>query len=165
MDCPLIHHHKKLYPIYYDLFLNNEELYFTVASYKTYLTAWDIDGHLRFYLTVDNRMDVEWLSNGHFLIGTSEGQFAENFCSFVEMDYLGKIYNYYTMKNGFSFESQILNNGNIMSAGGVTPVYVKEQLIYEMNPMTGEVVSDVNLAKIFNYSKPYISQILKEDRE
>lgn len=134
--------------------INNEDIYFTVASYATWLTGWDDEGKLRFYLTEDMRMDVEWLDNGHFIIGTSQGQFAENFLSFVEMDYLGKIYNYYTMKNGFSFESQILNNGNIMSAGGVTPVYVKEQLIYEMNPMTGEVVSDVNLAKIFKEIDP-----------
>ncbi len=134
--------------------VNNEDLYFTVASYATWLTGWDSEGKLRFYLTEDMRMDVEWLDNGHFIIGTSQGQFAENFLSFVEMDYLGKIYNYYTMKNGFSFESQILNNGNIMSAGGVTPVYVKEQLIYEMNPKTGEVVSDINLAKIFKEIDP-----------
>lgn len=143
--------------------INNEDIYFTVASYATWLTGWDTDGRLRFYLTEDMRMDVEWLDNGHFIIGTSQGQFAENFLSFVEMDYLGKIYNFYTMKNGFSFESQILSNGNIMSAGGVTPVYVKEQLIYEMDPKTGKVVSDINLAQIFksidpNFDDTYLGQ-------
>lgn len=134
--------------------INNEDIYFTVASYATWLTGWDTDGKLRFYLTEDMRMDVEWLDNGHFIIGTSEGQFAENFLSFVEMDYLGKVYNYYTMKNGFSFESQILSNGNIMSAGGTTPVYIKEQVIYEMDPKTGKVVSDINLSKIFKEIDP-----------
>ncbi len=129
--------------------INNEDIYFTVASYATWLTGWDASGKLRFYLTEDMRMDVEWLDNGHFIIGTSQGQFAENFLSFVEMDYLGKIYNFYTMKNGFSFESQILSNGHIMSAGGTTPVYIKEQVIYEMDPQTGKVVSDINLAQIF----------------
>lgn len=145
------------------LTLNNEELYFTVASYKTYLTAWDIDGHLRFYLTVDNRMDVEWLSNGHFLIGTSEGQFAENFCSFVEMDYLGKIYNYYTPENGYSFEFQLLSNGNYMLAGGDKPVYVTEQIVYEMDPKSGEKVSEVNIAEVIknidpNFDVNYLGQ-------
>ena len=70
--------------------VNNEDLYFTVASYATWLTGWDSEGKLRFYLTEDMRMDVEWLDNGHFIIGTSQGQFAENFLSFVEMDYLEK---------------------------------------------------------------------------
>lgn len=143
--------------------INNEDIYFTVASYATWLTGWDTDGNLRFYLTEDMRMDVEWLENGHFIIGTSQGQFAENFLSFVEMDYLGKIYNFYTMKNGFSFESQILSNGNIMSAGGTTPVYIKEQLIYEMDPSTGEVVNEINLAEIFksidpNFDDTYLGQ-------
>ncbi len=128
--------------------INREQIYFTVASYATYLTGWDVEGKLRFYLTVDNRMDVEWLDNGHFIIGTSQGQFAENFLAFVEMDYLGKIYNYYTMENGFSFESQILSNGNIMAAGGVKPVYVTEQVIYEMNPKDGKKVSDINITKL-----------------
>lgn len=114
--------------------LNNQEMYFTVASYKTYLTGWDTEGKLRFYLTVDNRMDVEWLDNGHFLIGTSQGQFAENFVSFVEMDYLGKVYNYYVPSNGYSFEFQKLSDGTIMLAGGKSPVYIDEQVIYTIDP-------------------------------
>lgn len=143
--------------------LNSEELYFTVASYKTYLSAWDIEGNLRFYLTVDNRMDVEWLPNGHFLIGTSQGQFAENFCGFVEMDYLGKIYNYYTPENGYSFEFQLLSTGNYMLAGGNNPVYVTEQVVYEMNPSTGEKISEINIANVIkkidpNFDANYLGQ-------
>lgn len=129
--------------------INSEEMYFTVASYETWLTGWDSSGKLRFYLTEDMRMDVEWLDNGHFIIGTSIGQYAENFLGFFEMDYLGKIYNYYTMEHGFSFESQILKNGNIMSAGGDTPVYFNHQVIYEMNPTTGKTVAMVDLYDIF----------------
>ena len=36
-------------------------------------------------------------------LGTAQGQFAENFVGFAEMDYLGKIYNYYTFIVLFSF--------------------------------------------------------------
>lgn len=143
--------------------LNSEELYFTVASYATYLTGWDIEGKLRFYLTLDNRMDVEWLENGHFLIGTSQGQFAENFVSFVEMDYLGKIYNYYTMENGVSFEMQNLSNGNYMIAGGKKAVYITEQVVYEMNPNDGSIVNTINLSNIVkeidpNFDSVYLGQ-------
>ena len=134
--------------------LNDEELYFTVASYKTYLTGWDCEGNLRFYLTVDNRMDVEWLDNGHFLIGTSQGQFAENFAAFVEMDYLGKIYNYYVPSNGYSFEFQVLNNGNYMLAGGNKPVYIGEQVIYEVNPADGKTENLINLSSIIKEIDP-----------
>lgn len=134
--------------------INNEDIYFTVASYETWLTGWDKEGNLRFYLTEDMRMDVEWLDNGHFIIGTSQGQFAENFVGFVEMDYLGKVYNYYTLEHGFSFESQILSNGNIMSAGGEKPVYINKQYVYELDPTTGETISEVNLYDVFKNVDP-----------
>ena len=133
---------------------NKNDFYFTVASYETYLTGWDVDGNLRFYLTVDNRMDVEWLDNGHFLIGTSQGQFAENFIGFAEMDYLGKIYNYYTMENGYSFEFQALENGNYLAAGGLRGIYITEQVVYEMNPKNGNTTKVVNLSKIFKKIDP-----------
>lgn len=143
--------------------IGNEDIYFTVASYATYLTGWDASGNLRFYLTVDNRMDVEWLDNGHFLIGTSQGQFAENFVAFVEMDYLGKIYNYYVPSNGYSFEFQKLSNGNIMLAGGKSPVYIDEQVIYTINPTNGETIELLNLASVVleidpEFNKTYLGQ-------
>lgn len=143
--------------------LNNQEMYFTVASYKTYLTGWDTEGKLRFYLTVDNRMDVEWLDNGHFLIGTSQGQFAENFVSFVEMDYLGKVYNYYVPSNGYSFEFQKLSDGTIMLAGGKSPVYIDEQVIYTIDPKSGKTIDLINLSSIISsidpeFNKTYLGQ-------
>lgn len=143
--------------------LNNEELYFTVASYSTFLTGWDSLGNLRFYLTVDNRMDVEWLDNGHFLIGTSQGQFAENFVSFVEMDYLGKIYNYYVPSNGYSFEFQKLSDGSLMLAGGKKPVYLEEQVIYTINKSDGKTLDLINLSEVIlgvdsDFDRTYLGQ-------
>lgn len=143
--------------------LNNEELYFTVASFSTYLTGWDSLGNLRFYLTVDNRMDVEWLDNGHFLIGTSQGQFAENFIAFVEMDYLGKIYNYYVPSNGYSFEFQNLTNNTLMLAGGKNPVYLEEQVIYTINKSDGKTIDLLNLSEVIlsidpEFDKTYLGQ-------
>ena len=140
---------KNNFPLKVNKSYETDSIYFTVASYETYLTGWDYEGNLRFYLTTDNRMDVEWLSNNHFIIGVSDGQFAENCIGFVEMDYLGKIYNYYTLENGYSFETQVLSNGNIMSAGGTTPVYIKEQVVYVLDPTSGKKVSEINLSEIF----------------
>lgn len=135
--------------------LNNENnLIFTVSSYETYFTGWDRNGKLRFYLTVDNRMDVEWLPNGHFLIGTSEGQVRENFLSFVEMDYLGKIYNYYNLEHGYGFEMQILKNGNYMLAGGDKAIYFDHQYIYEMNPSDGSVINELDIYDVIKKIDP-----------
>lgn len=135
--------------------LNNEnDLIFTVSSYETYFTCWDRNGKLRFYLTVDNRMDVEWLPNGHFLIGTSEGQVRENFLSLVEMDYLGKIYNYYNLEHGYGFEMQILKNGNYMLAGGDKAIYFDHQYIYEMNPSDGSVINELDIYDVIKKIDP-----------
>lgn len=135
--------------------LNNEnDLIFTVSSYETYFTGWDRKGKLRFYLTVDNRMDVEWLPNGHFLIGTSEGQVRENFLSLVEMDYLGKIYNYYNLEHGYGFEMQILKNGNYMLAGGDKAIYFDHQYIYEMNPSDGSVINELDIYDVIKKIDP-----------
>ncbi len=139
--------------------LDNSNIYFTVASYETWLTGWDTDGKLRFYFTENMRMDVEWLENGHFLIGTAQGQFAENFVGFFEMDYLGKIYNYYLPENGYSFEFQTLKNGNILAAGGNTPVYIKEQVIYELDLKTGKKVNDINLLELFKKIDPSFEEV------
>lgn len=145
---------KNNYPLKISKSYETDDIYFTVASYETYLTGWDYQGNLRFYLTTDNRMDVEWLNNNHFIIGVSDGQFAENFIGFVEMDYLGKIYNYYTLENGYSFETQVLSNGNIMSAGGSTPVYIKDQVIFVIDPTTGKKVSEINFSDVFKSIDP-----------
>jgi hypothetical protein len=133
------------------------DLYFTIASYSTHLTAWDTEGRLRFYITENNSMDVEWLNNGHFLIGVTQGQNGEQYIGFVEMDYLGKIYNYYTMKNGYSFEFQLLSDGNIMAAGGDVPVYFNHQVIYTMNPNDGSIVSDMDIYDIVKSIDPTFS--------
>ncbi len=143
--------------------LEEESFYFMTASYKSGLSAYDNSGNLRFYLKGMYRMDVEWLENGHFLIGIPNGQFAENFYGMVEMDYLGKIYNYYTLEHGVSFEIEVLKNGNYLIAGGFTPVYIKEQTISEIDPLTGNTLDTINIAEIIkeidpNFNSDYLGQ-------
>ena len=134
-----------------------EEVYFMIASYSTHLTAWDTEGKLRFYLTAPNSMDVEWLDNGHFLLGTPQGQAREQYVGFVEMDYLGKVYNYYTLKNGYSFEFQVLSNGNIMMAGGNVPVYMTHSMIHTIDPKSARVVDDLDIYEIVKAIDPTFS--------
>lgn len=150
-----------LYPIKIEKKVSdNNDILFTVSKN---LKAFDMNSNLCFYLTVDNRMDVEWLDNGHFLIGTTQGQYANNFVAFAEMDYLGKIYNYYVPENGYSSEFQVLKNGNYMIAGGNKPVYIDEQVIYEVDKNNGKKISEINLSKIIkeidpNFNKEYLGQ-------
>jgi hypothetical protein len=132
----------------------NDDIYFLEGSMVTGLTGWDKSGNLRFYLTQMLKMDVEWLDNGHFIIGTEQGndldgyEALDRYCAFVEMDYLGKVYNYYTVPYGYDFESQVLSNGDIMIGGGTSPIYYDEQVVYTFNMSTSKVTSYVNLSEI-----------------
>ncbi len=128
-------------------------LIFMEGSFYTGLTGWDYQGNLRFYLTEMFKMDVEWLENGHFIVGVDIGNDLDGYkandrdVGFVEMDYLGKIYNYYIVQNGFDFESQILSNGNYLIGGGNTAIYFTNQLVYELDPKTNKVVSSLDVTK------------------
>ena len=129
----------------------NDEIFFTEGSMVTGLTGWDKEGKLRFYLTQVLKMDVEWLDNGHFIIGTEQGndpdgyKALDRYLGFVEMDYLGKVYNYYTMPYGYDFETQILKNGDIMIGGGNAPIYYSEHIIYTFDHENNKVTSKMNL--------------------
>ncbi len=129
------------------------DLVFYEGSFYTGLTGWDYQGNLRFYLTELFKMDVEWLPNGHFIVGVDIGNDLDGYkandrdVGFVEMDYLGKVYNYYILQNGFDFESQILSNGNYLIGGGNTAIYFTNQIVYELDPKTGKVVSSVDITK------------------
>ena len=141
-----------------------DNLYFASSSDKKELTGWDTQGRLRFYLIDDNSMDVEWLPNNHMLIGTTQGEVNNEYLAFVEMDYLGKIYNYYTTKHGVSREIQVLDNGNLMLQGGDTPIVYNHQVIYTMDPRNGSIIKSIDLFDIIkNIDSTFNEKYLSSD--
>ncbi|WP_168169748.1 aryl-sulfate sulfotransferase [Candidatus Izimaplasma sp. ZiA1] len=65
--------------------------------------ALDLNGDLRWYLNVNVNSETKILENNHFLFGSERTNIFENIkVGFYEMDFLGKIYNEYTMLNGYS---------------------------------------------------------------
>jgi len=132
----------------------NNELYFFSGPMGTGASAYDKEGNLRWYLTERYCMDFEWLDNGHFLIGIIEGSVADRKIGFVEMDYLGKIYNYYASQNGFEFEFQELENGNYLIAGGNEAIFYEHPYIYEINKENGKMESYLDLYKVFTEVDP-----------
>lgn len=130
------------------------DIYITVDSYTKKISGWDSEGNLRYYLDAPNSMDVEFLDNNHFLIGVPQGSNRDQYIGFVEMDYLGKIYNYYTLKNGYSFDFQILKDGTIMVPGGDIPVYFTKQMITSINPKDGSVTDSLNIYDIVKNIDP-----------
>ena len=124
------------------------DLYFMTSPVGTSASAYDKNGNLKWYLTEKFTMDFEWLDNGHFLVGIKESDVSDRKIGFVEMDYLGKIYNYYVLKHGYEFEFQALKNGNYMLCGGDSAIFYDKAWIYEID-INGNVVSHLDLYDVF----------------
>ena len=127
---------------------NVNDLYFMTSPVGTSASAYDKNGNLKWYLTEKFTMDFEWLDNGHFLVGIKESDVNDRKIGFVEMDYLGKIYNYYVLEHGYEFEFQALKNGNYMLCGGDSAIFYDKAWIYEIDK-NGNVVSHLDLYDVF----------------
>lgn len=131
------------------IFNNYNDLYFMTSPVGTSASAYDQNGNLKWYLTEHFTMDFEWLDNGHFLVGIPDASVADRKIGFVEMDYLGKIYNYYVLDHGYEFEFQLLKNGNYMLCGGDKAIFYDKAWIYEIDRSTGKMIDYIDLYKIF----------------
>lgn len=129
------------------------DLYFMTSPVGTSASAYDKNGNLKWYLTEKFTMDFEWLDNGHFLVGIKESDVSDRKIGFVEMDYLGKIYNYYVLEHGYEFEFQALKNGNYMLCGGDSAIFYDKAWIYEIDK-NGNVVSHLDLYDVFTSVDP-----------
>ena len=129
------------------------DLYFMTSPVGTSASAYDKNGNLKWYLTDKFTMDFEWLDNGHFLVGIKESDVNDRKIGFVEMDYLGKIYNYYVLEHGYEFEFQVLKNGNYMLCGGDSAIFYDKAWIYEIDN-TGKMVSYLDLYEVFTSVDP-----------
>lgn len=132
---------------------NVNDLYFMTSPVGTSASAYDKNGNLKWYLTEKFTMDFEWLDNGHFLVGIKESDVSDRKIGFVEMDYLGKIYNYYVLEHGYEFEFQALKNGNYMLCGGDSAIFYDKAWIYEIDK-NGNVVSHLDLYDVFTSVDP-----------
>lgn len=135
------------------VFDNYNDLYFMTSPVGTAASAYDQLGNLKWYLTEKFTMDFEWLKNGHFLVGIPDADVADRKIGFVEMDYLGKIYNYYVLEHGYEFEFQTLKNGHYMLCGGDKAIFYDKPWIYEIDNQ-GNVIDYIDLYKIFKDIDP-----------
>ena len=122
------------------------------------ITAYDNESNVRFYLSNKYSNDIVWLSNGHYLTGISAGANNNHYIGLMEMDYLGKIYNYYILRDGYSGGVGILPNGNLITIGVVNNEYI----IYTFDPRNGEVLSQIDMYGIIkgideNFDTKYIT--------
>ena len=114
-----------------------EKIYFNEGDH---ITGCDSESKLRLYFNKEYSNTFKWLSNGHILTAVPEGKKDNKYVGLIEVDFLGKIYNKYILKNGV-ITYDVLSNGNIIALGTEDNKYV----IYTIDPRTGEVLSDLNV--------------------
>lgn len=127
--------------------IDTDNLYFTTNN--SYPCAYDMNGHIRWYLTKKYNKDMVKLNNGHILLGSEDLISKPNYNrALIEMDLLGKIYMEYNIQNGYSNSIYEMNNGNLLvGTNNLSSETVKDNII-EINRTTGEIVKTFDLSYI-----------------
>ena len=115
------------------------------------MSAYDINGDVRWYLTTTALWENTKLSNGHLLISTERLLSPPYYMTgLYEIDLLGKIYAEYSLPGGYHHDYFELQNGNLIVASNNfnQQNHTVEDYIVEIDRKTGEVVKKIDLQKI-----------------
>ncbi len=103
---------------------------------------YDSYGNLVWYILGDYAGDIEFLPNGHFYISDpyqGTNGIKINYSSFLEIDYLGKIYNQYVSDYGYHHELVPLDDNRVLVLGNDDDSNFLESIIYIMNLNSGKI--------------------------
>lgn len=80
----------------------------------TSITLMDTEGNIRGYLENGISKLIKQLDNGHILVSNGITNREGTASGIIEIDFSGKIYNYYNLDINMSYGSTVLDNGNIL---------------------------------------------------
>ena len=119
----------------------------TIDDPGTY--AIDSNGQTVWFLNLPGGQDLEFLSNGHMLVSNGSVSGMNSFTGFYEIDFFGKIYKSYSLKNNYHHEVNELSDGNLIVAGDKLESKFSEGYIYIINKDNGEEISSLDLYDLF----------------
>lgn len=129
----------------------SNELYFFTPSSKGYTCAYDVNGDVRWYLTNYALWETAKLDNGHILISTERRINSPYYMTgLYEIDFLGKIYNEYSIPGGYHHDYFEMPNGNILVASDdfISGDGTVEDYVVEIDRKTGKVVKEFDVASL-----------------
>lgn len=129
------------------------ELYFFTPSSSGYTSAYDVNGDVRWYLTINALWEINRLDNGHLLVSTERLVNSPYYMSgLYEMDLLGKIYKEISLEGGYHHDYFEMPNGNLLVASDdfYNDYGTVEDYIVELDMNTGEIVKTWDLKDILN---------------
>ena len=131
----------------------DNELYFFTPSSSGYTCAYDVNGDVRWYLTINALWEINRLSNGHLMVSTERLVNSPYYMSgLYEMDLLGKIYTEISLEGGYHHDYFELPSGNLLVASNDfnNDDGTVEDYIVEVNRNTGDIVKTWDLKDILN---------------
>lgn len=131
----------------------SNDLYFFTPSSGGYTCAYDVNGDVRWYLTINSIWEVNRLDNGHLMLSTERLVNSPYYMTgLYEMDMLGKIYKEYSLPGGYHHDYYEMPNGNLLVASDnfTSGDGTVEDYIVELDRETGEVVKTFDLKDILN---------------
>ena len=129
------------------------ELYFFTPSSSGYTCAYDVNGDVRWYLTINALWEINRLSNGHLMVSTERLVNSPYYMSgLYEMDLLGKIYTEISLEGGYHHDYFELPSGNLLVASNDfnNDDGTVEDYIVEVNRNTGDIVKTWDLKDVLN---------------
>lgn len=129
--------------------LLNNEMYFVSPSSKGYMSAYDVNGDVRWYLTETAIWDINRLDNGHLIISSDRLINPPYYMTgMYEIDLLGKIYFEYSLPGGYHHDVYEMPNGNLLVASDNFNNGTVEDYVVEIDRETGKYVKEINLTDI-----------------
>ena len=131
----------------------SNDLYFFTPSSGGYTCAYDVNGDVRWYLTINSIWEVNRLDNGHMMLSTERLVNSPYYMTgLYEMDMLGKIYKEYSLPGGYHHDYYEMPNGNLLVASDdfTSGDGTVEDYIVELDRESGEVVKTFDLKDILN---------------
>ena len=131
----------------------SNDLYFFTPSSGGYTCAYDVNGDVRWYLTINSIWEVNRLDNGHLMLSTERLVNSPYYMTgLYEIDMLGKIYKEYSLPGGYHHDYYEMPNGNLLVASDdfTSGEGTVEDYIVELDRDTGEVVKTFDLKDILN---------------
>lgn len=140
-----------------DVIANKEkltnDLYFFTPSSNGYTCAYDVNGDVRWYLTINALWEINRLENGNLLVSTERLINSPYYMTgLYEMNLLGKIYNEYSLEGGYHHDYFEMENGNLLIASDdfYNEKGTVEDYIVELDRNTGKIVKTFDLKDILN---------------
>lgn len=121
-------------------------------------------GNVRWMLNDTYYHNIKVLDNGHLLIGIDTDSTSGLPTVIREIDYLGRIYNEYTIDSGYLNDFFVKSNGNIIVTSKNADRITISDLVLEIDKNTGKIVKQIDVYKLFeSIDKSFTDSIERDD--